>query len=77
MKTTIGSILLTAALLLGTSCTTAPAPEPNVVLIVIDTLRPDHLPFVSVEILSNQRRESTRFGRSSWLTRMSAIGSQS
>lgn len=45
MKTTIGSILLTAALLLGTSCTTAPAPEPSVVLIVIDTLRPDHLPF--------------------------------
>lgn len=44
MKTIISSILL-AVLLAGTSCAPAPEPVPNVVLIVIDTLRPDHLSF--------------------------------
>jgi arylsulfatase A-like enzyme len=45
MKTIIRSILLAAAVLSGTSCAPEPAPAPNIVLIVIDTLRPDHLPF--------------------------------
>lgn len=45
MKEIIGSILLTAVFLSATSCAPAPEPGPNVVLIVIDTLRPDHLPF--------------------------------
>ncbi len=45
MKTIISSILLAAMLLSGTSCAPEPAPAPDIVLIVIDTLRPDHLPF--------------------------------
>lgn len=49
MKTIVSLILLSALLLACASCAPEPAPAPNIVLIVIDTLRPDHLPFYGYE----------------------------
>lgn len=50
-KSRVRSCGLIAAALLLVICSCAPAPPgpPNIVLIVIDTLRPDHLPFYGYE----------------------------
>ena len=49
MKTTKILVVLAAVFLTAASCGPAPEAEPNVVLIVIDTLRADHLSFYGYE----------------------------